>query len=103
MLRFIAPITITTLSANISQATIPILYSGICSVGIAYTLQLHAQKKVAPAPAGIILCMEAVFALFGGWLLLDEQITLYSIGGAVLLFAAMLVSTIPGWRTKHAT
>ncbi len=103
VLRFIAPITITTLSANISQATIPILYSGICSVGIAYTLQLHAQKKVAPAPAGIILCMEAVFALFGGWLLLDEQITLYSIGGAVLLFAAMLVSTIPGWRTKHAT
>ncbi len=94
-LKVINPITITVLSANISKAIIPVLYSGIGSVGIAYTLQLHAQKKVAPAPAGIILCMEAVFALLGGWLLLNEPITWYSIGGAALLFTAMLISTIP--------
>lgn len=101
-LRLIDPVSITNLSANLSKAIVPVLYSGIGSVGIAYTLQLHAQKKVAPAPAGIILCMEAVFALLGGWLLLNEQITWYSIGGAALLFTAMLVSTIPSWNKKTA-
>lgn len=97
-LKLIEPVTLTSLSANISGAAIPILYSGIGSVGIAFTLQLHAQRKVAPAPAGIILCMEAVFALFGGWLLLNERITWHSIGGAALLFIAMLVSTLPSTK-----
>jgi drug/metabolite transporter (DMT)-like permease len=102
LLKFIEPVTVHSLAANVSQAAIPVLYSGICSVGIAYTLQLHAQKKVAPTPAGIILCMEAVFALLGGWLLLNEQITWYSIGGAALLFTAMIVSTVPSTKPELA-
>ncbi len=85
-----------TLFANITQTGYPLLYSGIASVGIAYTLQLHAQKKVAPSPAGIILCMEAVFALLGGWWLLHENMTLSSIAGAGLLLLAMLLAQMAG-------
>jgi drug/metabolite transporter (DMT)-like permease len=55
-------------------------------------LQVHAQKKVAPAPATIILCLEGVFALLGGWLFLKEQLTTSILIGAALLFAAMLLS-----------
>ncbi|NLO11628.1 MAG: DMT family transporter [Candidatus Cloacimonetes bacterium] len=79
-------------SAALRAGIIPVLYGGLGSVAIAYTLQLHAQKKVAPAPASIILCLEAVFALFGGWLLLNEKLSLQSLGGAAALFAAMLIS-----------
>jgi len=75
-------------------ALLPLLYGGLASVGIAYTLQLHAQKRVAPAPASIILCLEAVFAMLGGWLLLSEPLGLYSLSGAGMLLAAMLISVL---------
>jgi drug/metabolite transporter (DMT)-like permease len=78
----------------ISHAGIPLLYNGLLSVGIAYTLQIHAQKKVAPSAAAIILCLESVFALFGGWLLLRERLTLPILAGAALLFIAMLISVL---------
>jgi len=74
------------------QAVLPILYCGILSVGVAYTLQVHAQKKVPPAPATVILCLEGAFGMLGGWLLLKEQLTFSILLGAALLFAAMLVS-----------
>jgi drug/metabolite transporter (DMT)-like permease len=76
----------------IENAAVPILYSGIASVGIAFTLQVHAQKLVPPVPATIILSLEGVFALFGGWLLLKEDVTFSILLGAGLLFAAMLIS-----------
>jgi drug/metabolite transporter (DMT)-like permease len=79
---------------SIGQASLAILYSGVLSVGIAYTLQVHAQKQVAPAPATIILCLEGAFALLGGWLLLKETITPYILLGVALLFAAMLISVL---------
>jgi len=76
----------------ISHAGIPLLYNGLLSVGIAYTLQVHAQKKVAPSAAALILCLESVFALVGGWLLLHEKLTLPILSGAALLLVAMLIS-----------
>ncbi|HRZ20711.1 MAG TPA: DMT family transporter, partial [Bacteroidales bacterium] len=54
----------------IVDAMVPLLYGGIFSVGIAYTLQIVGQKKAPPAHAAIILSSEAVFAAFGGWLIL---------------------------------
>jgi drug/metabolite transporter (DMT)-like permease len=78
--------------ASVSAAFLPLLYGGLFSVGIAYTLQVHAQKSVPPAPATIILCLEGVFALIGGWLLLHEQLTVNIMIGAALLFVAMLLS-----------
>ena len=76
----------------IQAAGLPLLYAGIMSVGVAFTLQLHAQKRVQPQAASVILCLEGVFAMFGGWLLLDERVSSVSFLGAAMLLAAMLVS-----------
>lgn len=77
---------------SIGKAALPLLYGGILSAGVAYTLQVKAQKRIAPSAAAIILCLESVFALLGGWLLLQEKLTLSTLSGAALLFIAMLIS-----------
>ena len=80
-----------------------ILYCGIVSVGIAYTLQIVAQKHVDPSRAAIILSLEAVFAVLGGWLALvmglsfakpDEILSHRQLGGCLLMFAGMLLSQL---------
>jgi drug/metabolite transporter (DMT)-like permease len=78
------------------QATIPILYGGVLSVGVAYTLQVVAQKNAHPAHAAIIFSMESVFAAFGGWLLLDETITSRGLAGCTLMLSGMLISQLYG-------
>lgn len=80
------------LGADILHAGLPLLYGGLLSVGIAYTLQIKAQKKAEPVKAAIILCSESVFALFGGWLILHEEIGIRTLIGAILLLLAMLFS-----------
>lgn len=77
---------------GIIQATIPILYGGILSVGIAYTLQVIAQKKAPPAHAAIILSLETVFAAFGGWLVLNEQLGNRELLGCGLMLLGILVA-----------
>ena len=59
-----------------------ILYAGLVSVGVAYTLQIVAQKHVDPSRAAILLSLEAVFAVLAGWLMLDELLNSASPGGA---------------------
>lgn len=76
----------------LKSAAPALLYAGIMSVGVAFTLQLHAQKRVPPQAASVILCSEAVFAMFGGWILLKERLGVNSLFGAALLLAAMLLS-----------
>ncbi|MCL2609593.1 MAG: DMT family transporter [Treponema sp.] len=82
-------------SATVSlpaAALIPILYGGLCSVGIAYTLQVVAQKDAPPAHATIILSFEGSFAALGGVLLLSETVSSLTLLGFVLMLAGMLVS-----------
>jgi drug/metabolite transporter (DMT)-like permease len=74
------------------EAIIPILYGGLGSVGIAYTLQVVAQRDAPPAHATIILCFEGCFAAIGGALLLSEKIGLWTLLGFVLMLAGMLVT-----------
>jgi len=74
------------------QALIPILYGGLCSVGIAYTLQVVAQRDAPPAHAVIILSFEGCFAALGGVMLLSEKISLWSLLGFVLMLAGMLAT-----------
>ena len=76
----------------VSSAVIPILYGGIGSVGIGYTLQVVAQQDAPPAHATIILCLEGSFAALGGILLLHEPVGVKTVIGFVLMFAGMLVS-----------
>ncbi|HOJ15195.1 MAG TPA: DMT family transporter [Deltaproteobacteria bacterium] len=75
-------------------AAVPILYGGVMSVGVAYTLQVVAQKKAKPSHAAVILCLEAVFAALGGWVLLGETLTGKGLAGCALMFAGMLSSQL---------
>lgn len=76
----------------IIQAGVPILYGGIASVGIAYTLQIIGQKSASPAHAALILSMETVFAAIGGFLILGEILGARELIGAGLMLAGMLFS-----------
>ncbi len=83
----------TTLQ-NILDASVPILYAGVVSVGIAYTLQVVAQRDAHPSHAAIIMSLEAVFALFGGWIILDESIPLRGLIGCGLMLTGMIISQV---------
>lgn len=72
--------------------TVPILYAGLMSVGVAYTLQAIGQRHARPAPAAIILSFEAVFAALGGWLILSEGMTLRGMLGAALMLAGVILA-----------
>ena len=78
-----------------------ILYGGLISVGIGYTLQVVAQKHALAAHAAIIMSLESVFALLGGALLLHEPLTLRGLGGAALMFGGMLLAQWPGKKPEH--
>jgi len=77
---------------EIFQATIPLLYAGMISTGIAYTLQVIAQKNIPPSHAAIIMSLESVFALIGGTLILDETISLRAAFGCCLMLSGMIIS-----------
>ncbi|WP_455367723.1 DMT family transporter [[Eubacterium] cellulosolvens] len=81
---------------GISQASMPILYGGFLSVGVGYTLQLIGQQSAPPAHAAILLSSEAVFAVFGGWLVLGENLSHRGLIGCVFIFSGMLFSQL--WR-----
>ncbi len=80
--------------SSIIPTGIPVLYGGLMSVGIAYTLQVVAQKKTHPAHAAIILSLESVFALIGGILILNEGVSGKKIAGCALMLSAMILSQI---------
>ena len=67
--------------AGVRAAAGPILYAGLLSTGVAYTLQVVAQQKAPPAHAAIILSLEAVFALLGGVVVLGESLGRAGAGG----------------------
>jgi drug/metabolite transporter (DMT)-like permease len=80
----------------LSQALIPILYGGLLSVGVAYTLQVVGQKHAKPSHAAIILSMEAVFGALGGALLLGENLGGRGYFGCALMLAGMLLAQLKG-------
>jgi drug/metabolite transporter (DMT)-like permease len=77
-----------------------ILYAGIVSVGIAFTLQVIAQKRVDPSQAAIILNLEAVFAVLAGWLFFTEVLTTKEWFGCGLMFFGMILSQMKGQEKK---
>ncbi len=82
-------------AASLLQAALPILYAGFLSVGVAYTLQVLGQRGAHPSHAAILLSLETVFALIGGWLLLGERLSPKELAGCGLMLAAMLLSQLP--------
>lgn len=78
----------------IRAAGIPILYGGLLSVGLGYTLQVVAQRDAPPTAAAILLSLEAVFAVLGGWLILDETLAPRGMVGCGLMLAGVVLSQI---------
>ncbi len=73
---------------------VPILYAGLLSVGIAYTLQVVAQREAHPGHAAVILSTEAVFAALGGWLVIGETLTPRGLFGCALMLFGMILSQL---------
>jgi len=80
--------------AGLSAAAVPILYGGLMSVGVAYTLQVVAQRDANPAHAAIILSLEAVFAAVAVYFLLGEVLAVRELIGCALMLGGMLVSQL---------
>jgi len=84
--------------AGIKAALVPILYAGVLSSGIAYTLQMVGQKYAQPSVASIVMSLESVFAVLAGWIVLGELLKPKEIMGCVLVFAAVILAQVPGMK-----
>ena len=90
-----ALLTETVDASLIASCWLPLGYAGILSMGVAYTLQIVGQKRVAPSAAALLMSLESVFAALFGWLLLHETMTKAELLGCVLVFAAVVISQLP--------
>lgn len=88
-----------TFSAILS-GWIPLLYTGVMSCGIAYTLQIVAQKDVNETVAAVLMSLESVFSVLTGWLILNERLTTSEYLGCMLIFVAVLLAQLPPTRMK---
>ncbi len=79
----------------IFQCIVPILYAGVLSCGVAYTLQIVAQKYTEPTVASMIMSLESVFALLSGMIILKESITPHEMIGCVVMFVAIIMAQLP--------
>lgn len=82
----------------IIQAWKPILYAGVMSTGVGYTLQIIGQKGLNPTLASLIMSLESVFSVVGGYLLLGEAFSQREIIGCVLMMIAIILAQIPSGK-----
>ena len=69
----------------------PILYAGVLSNGVAYTLQIVAQKGINPTVASLIMSLESVISVLAGWAILHQTLTKRELAGCVFMFAAIII------------
>ncbi len=86
---------------SILSAWQPLLYTGIMSSGVAYTLQIIGQRGTNPAVASLIMSMESLFSAVSGWLILGEELSGREIAGCALVFVAVVLSQLPS-KTRAA-
>ena len=79
----------------------PILYAGVLSSGVAYTLQIVGQKNVNPAIASLILSLESCFSVLAGWIILGQRLSGREAMGCVLMFAALILAQLPDRRNAE--
>jgi drug/metabolite transporter (DMT)-like permease len=87
--------------SSIMDAAGPILYGGILSVGVAYTLQVVAQRNAPPSHAAILLSLESVFAALGGAVILGERLGTRGTVGCALMFVGMMLSQVPALLARR--
>ena len=97
MFIFEGPVSVS----NIMTAWFPILYAGVISCGIAYTFQVLGQKEATPTIAALILCLESVFGVLAGAVILGETMTMREIFGCIIMFAAVVISNLPEKSNKE--
>ena len=92
----------TPVIANILACWFPILYAGVLSSGVAYTLQVVAQADANPTAASLILSLESVFAALSGMVLLGESMTTKELLGCVIIFTAIIIAQLPSKAERLA-
>lgn len=86
---------------GILMSWLPILYAGIMSSGVAYTLQIIGQRDTPPAVASLIMSLESVFSVLAGLVILGETLSGQEVFGCVLVFAAVILAQIPSFKRKQ--
>lgn len=111
-LQFITAAIISSIIALITEepsieksvsAAIPILYCGIVSGGIGYTLQITAQKYADPTTASLIMSLESVFAVIAGALFIGEKMSVQELFGCIVMFAAIILVQLPASTKKSSS
>ena len=103
VLSLLAAVVVEEITWNgLIRAGWPILYGGVLSSGVAFTFQVMAQRHTHPAHASIIMSLEAVFAAIGGWLLLNETLSIRGLIGCGLMLGGMLTSQLWGVGGKNS-
>ena len=97
-LLFALPLESISVSA-VESALIPILYCGIMSSGVGYTLQIVGQTRCDPTIASLIMSTESVFSVIGGAIILSERMSPSAYTGCAIIFAAIVISQLPGRKT----
>lgn len=88
-------LTETVEISQVLEAWLPLVFSGVLSGGVAYTLQIVAQKDTEPAVASLLMSLESVFAVFGEWLILGQFLSAREFVGCGLMFAGIILTQLP--------
>ncbi|NCB32979.1 MAG: DMT family transporter [Erysipelotrichia bacterium] len=88
--------------SDIYSAAVPILYAGICSSGMGYTLQIVGQKGADPMIAGMLLSLESVFSVLAGFVILGQRLSVRELFGCTLMFTAVILSQLPERKKSTA-
>lgn len=86
---------------NLLAGWVPLLYAGVLSCGVAYTLQVVGQKNVNPAIASLLLSLESCFSVLAGWLILGERLSTREFAGCILMFAAIILAQLPEGKKEE--
>ena len=82
------------------EAWLPIVYAGVLSSGVAYTLQIVGQKDMNPTVASLIMSLESVISVIAGWIILHQTMGAREVAGCVLMFIAIILAQLPERRTR---
>lgn len=89
-------------AAALQSALLPILYAGILSSGVGYTLQIVAQKGLNPTIASMAMSLESVFSALAGWVILGQGLTAREFSGCALMFASIILAQLPDRKRSAA-
>lgn len=82
------------------EAWLPILYAGVLSCGVGYTLQIIGQEGLNPTIASLIMSLEAVFSAIFGWIILKQRLDIKEMTGCGLIFLAIILAQLPIGKRK---